>query len=929
MSDALAKYSFLPWFRQGLARHISQLDVLNKSGDAAFSDRASFPIRLRIIGDGDPLDPVEKSFQLIGPGDIVGINPQAIIKTEPKDGFLKFEPNFLPYLEFYAEDFPWRYSPAGPSGSKLRPWIALIVLESSEFERISLGKLPGIKLLEGAENGPFPPASQIYYWAHVQVNRNLKDKAESEDLPRDIGRLQNDLNSNPNIASSRVISPRKLKAETQYFAFLIPAFEQGRRAGLGLSDQEIYTVNNQMASWGLAHELLPDQFPVYFEFSFQTGQGDFEQLIQQLQARVPHPNLGRKPMSIHNPDYYLAHQKIYQWEGAIRQIQYARPFFKELNYQLQLKEYLNQSESLQSQASGDDPMILPPIYGTAYRPGETVDPKKKDWLNELNLDPRNRGAAALGTKVVQSNQEEYMNQAWEQVDELLEKNKKIQQAILAEQAGKKLFEKYLKVLPDSSLMALTSPLQSKIKSGTKTLKSTVKNSAFPTALMNANFRKTTVKASKSPMLKGELQTSAVSQSVLNQSFQRDYEIKPLLIPLSFNISTGLARAVSLVNVQQAFSGFTKKKRLSNRSKLKKSKSNIEIWGGKETIGLRDFQKGVRSLSGHISPANFTGFEPGPNLDIPSLSLELKTLLDPLVTVRKKIWSTVPAISNAAELNTIMAYPEFEQPMYEPLKDLSLDYLIPNAHLIPEDSVLLLENNSKFIESYLMGLNHEMGRELLWREYPTDKRGSYFRQFWNTGDAKDPQPTVKKLDRWGKQRLGANRPFGVPAAMLVFVLRSALVHRYPGFICYLSPAKRRGSKREFVTSEKNIILPEFRADITRDISLLGFAVQLDPLIAHPGYYFVLKERPGEIRFGLDVSPQGPTSFGKVKNSDELAWTHLEGNKQYAKLNTQQYIQAKQNRKIGAYRWGKDAAHMAGLLYQNPVMAAIHCSQFFGE
>ena len=31
---------------------------------------------------------------------------------------------------------------------------------------------------------------------------------------------------------------------------------------------------------------------------------------------------------------------------------------------------------------------------------------------------------------------------------------------------------------------------------------------------------------------------------------------------------------------------------------------------------------------------------------------------------------------------------------------------------------------------MVGLNHEMARELLWREYPTDQRGSYFRQFWD-------------------------------------------------------------------------------------------------------------------------------------------------------------------------------------------------------
>ena len=36
-------------------------------------------------------------------------------------------------IEFYDEDFPWRYTPAAPDGGKLRPWIALIVLKETEF----------------------------------------------------------------------------------------------------------------------------------------------------------------------------------------------------------------------------------------------------------------------------------------------------------------------------------------------------------------------------------------------------------------------------------------------------------------------------------------------------------------------------------------------------------------------------------------------------------------------------------------------------------------------------------------------------------------------------------------------------------------------------------------------------------------------------
>ena len=39
---------------------------------------------------------------------------------------------------------------------------------------------------------------------------------------------------------------------------------------------------------------------------------------------------------------------------------------------------------------------------------------------------------------------------------------------------------------------------------------------------------------------------------------------------------------------------------------------------------------------------------------------------------------------------------------------------------------------------MVGLNHEFARKLLWREYPTDQRGSYFRQFWDVRSHIDPE-----------------------------------------------------------------------------------------------------------------------------------------------------------------------------------------------
>ena len=60
------------------------------------------------------------------------------------------------------------------------------------------------------------------------------------------------------------------------------------------------------------------------------------------------------------------------------------------------------------------------------------------------------------------------------------------------------------------------------------------------------------------------------------------------------------------------------------------------------------------------------------------------------------------------IDTVMAAPHFPQPMYESLRDLSQDLLLPGpAHVLP-DSVLGLKTNRRFVEAYLVGLNVEMG-----------------------------------------------------------------------------------------------------------------------------------------------------------------------------------------------------------------------------
>ena len=57
---------------------------------------------------------------------------------------------------------------------------------------------------------------------------------------------------------------------------------------------------------------------------------------------------------------------------------------------------------------------------------------------------------------------------------------------------------------------------------------------------------------------------------------------------------------------------------------------------------------------------------------------------------------------------------------------------------------------------MVGLNSELGRELLWRGYPTDQRGTSFRQFWDaTAAGAGDHTDIPPVHEWDGRELGAN------------------------------------------------------------------------------------------------------------------------------------------------------------------------------
>ena len=358
-------------------------------------------------------------------------------------------------------------------------------------------------------------------------------------------------------------------------------------------------------------------------------------------------------------------------------------------------------------------------------------------------------------------------------------------------------------------------------------------------------------------------------------------------------------------------------------------------------------------------------------NVASVSNHIFLKLDPAITFANKLIANIRILQNGAyvplpQLKPVMAYPEFPEAVYTYLLELSKNFILPNIDKLPDNSITLLENNQSFIEAFMVGMNHEMARELLWNEYPTDQRGSYFRQFWNIDDSimpLDPDPDkdkelkldIRKINTWSR-KLGENNPRGTKESNLVLVIRGQLFKKYPNTMVFAQQAeydnadasKPRHLKDGIDPASNETKFPLFKAEIDPDITLFGFS--LDEKTArgdrieqshgstagkNPGWFFVLKERPGHIRFGLDdfTDEHGNTDVmpsGNPATWDDLAWEYLVNSKTdldsyHITFNKNIVIQNPANQPL----WNSNSADIAAILFQDPVLFARHAAEMLPE
>ncbi len=371
------------------------------------------------------------------------------------------------------------------------------------------------------------------------------------------------------------------------------------------------------------------------------------------------------------------------------------------------------------------------------------------------------------------------------------------------------------------------------------------------------------------------------------------------------------------------------------------------------------------------------------LPLESVSAAVALAVKPETTIPKRFFASAAIAPHVRAqvfeiFDEIKYYPRIDLPMYRPLKELGDDCFVPNLNLIEHDSVVALETNQEFIESYMVGVNHEFSRELLWREYPTDQRGTYFRQFWDVASFFDPtQPGADDLREklydippihiWPRASgLGAHdnrQPDpGTERNEIVLVIRGELLKKYPTTVVYahaaqwamkdghVDPSKER-QLVDLTPAEMDkpphdkVRTPLYEAKVDPDIYFFGFDLDAeeakggtgDKDTDPAGWFFVLKERPGEPRFGLDDA----RGVGEpVVTVNDLAWSDT-GTAPGGHLNAGALVPVTLTPPSSAHddlekqpQYDDDkkvvgvptsAARWAYLLYQAPVMVAVHAAE----
>jgi hypothetical protein len=465
-------FSFVSWVRRGLA---TALDAVE--GSSVGSPQSRVSIRVRFNEVGSSADEATLFLNLIGPGDIVGLDSSVVCRTWPHSDDLDAEYIPYPLIEFDQADLPWRYSPAqakrddptNPVIDQLRPWFSLVVLAKDDCSLAPSTSTQKLSVLSVSNRSALPSQAELWAWAHTQFEGSNLDE----------GQIRSRITGAPGLFTARVMSPRLLQPNTEYLACLVPTFERGRLIGIGKDPG----AHDALEGWDMT---VADPFtlPVYYSWRFRTGTvGDFEQVARLIRPYDMPETLGFRDMNVKDPGFGLpaaADGDVLPVEGALMSLRAAQrtvtwPDTQGSAFISALANLINPS------LSGNVPKLVPPLYAQWYAAATTLEAASTGgtnppWFRQLNVDPRNRVAAAAGTKVIQREQQGLLASGWDQVEEIATINDQLRVLQLARGLLTQLYARHIKTLSIQRFFQVTARLHAQVTCGGNSVCYNIRNS---------------------------------------------------------------------------------------------------------------------------------------------------------------------------------------------------------------------------------------------------------------------------------------------------------------------------------------------------------------------------------------------------------------------------------------------------------------------
>ena len=969
----MSTVQFLPWLRTGLATML----------DAATSTDGSlwFSPTVDVIAEDGPHAVEGPQIRLRGPGDVIALGATAIKRHDPEAGAAEAETNYFCSVEFYAPDLPWRYSPLLPDGDVLAPWIALVVVELGDDVTISTpnGRLPVLHVEDPAAD--LPDLADSWAWAHVQAATDLD------------GGVPAAYDADPAAFTSRLLCPRRLRAGTSYIACLVPTFHAGRIAGLGLGsststdpawgvgpvDLPVYgswelTAGDRVDFKQLAMRIEPGELPP------DVGFRDLD-LTDMGTGMTPLHSRATFAGAMHAPSdglvYWHAEDDRDQFETDVRARLVVTP--------------PRRSSAGRYDPLRDDPVVAPPAYGAPQigtnavpntdRPGPGTGVRiplpgsTRGWFEQLNVAPHHRAVAALGTEVVRHDQEALMAAAWEQAQEAIRVNRTLNRGRLVEETAR-AGERKWNTLGDAVAVSIAAPAFVSMRTSDGSLVGRLDEAGVPSAYFGSTFRRlgrnggplatrARLQAAQSPaitiartLVESGREPDSATTDPLSVAYRTRY------LPAGMDVGGPVAAEPTGGPFDTAmfdrFDVFDRTERVELRGRAR----DVAVIGPGAAVDA-DKLAGRPDLGAVVVDAEGPFLNEGEVIDLPNFTYAIdRPVIDGRIVttsteraplgfdlageVREKVTPEAAVIAATASRVSVPAdlwsgstpiptrvglQPRFTDPMYERVRALSVDFLIPGVGAVPNNTVALLEVNPAYIDAFLVGLNHEMSRELRWREYPADLRQTWFQRFF---DSVDPPGSVdiRPIAEWGRtQRLGDEYAGGgtggePESAGLVLLIKADLIRKFPDVRVYAVPAMIDAEGERVPNVGDQLESPSFVGSLGRGINFYGFDGLTEEQArgdgAEDGWFFVLEEEPRATRFGLDI---GGTAGQLPDGWNSLGWRHLaaagERAPWFCSIDPPN-VRFDGETTLGGLTWGDDAAAMAAITFRRPIQIFMHAT-----